>query len=72
MPNIAIARDPGALFSEKRTGAGRTVGFSFGKQSCVAEIVTVDAIHASLAACFSESCETRRTCYNTVMGKVHG
>jgi hypothetical protein len=46
------------------------VGFGLGSRVCLSLILTVEAVHASLAACFSESCDTLRSCYEKVMGKV--
>ena len=50
--------------------SGKTVGFGLGSRSCLSLILTVEAVHASLAACFSESCDTLRSCYDKVMGKA--
>ena len=50
--------------------SSKTVGFGLGSRVCLSLILTVEAVHASLAACFSESCDTLRSCYEKVMGKV--
>jgi hypothetical protein len=48
----------------------KTVGLGLGSRACLSLILTVEAVHASLAARFSESCETLRPCYDKVLGKV--
>jgi hypothetical protein len=48
----------------------KTVGFSLSSRSCLNLTLTTEAVHASLAACFSEPCDTLRACYDKVMGKV--